>query len=149
MTPRLVVLACTLALVCVVAGGRADAAAKLTRIDRAFLKYWAARTPAETAKAIDEVVASRVTFREALSRLKKGRRYLPHKSGLLRMRNVTPDGVVHQYDVNVPAGYDPRRRYPVRIQLHGDVNAGDQQARGHVDIPPFATPDQFSVTPFA
>ena len=37
------------------------------------------------------------------------------------MENRTSDGIEHVFAVNVPDGYDPARRYQVRIQLHGGV----------------------------
>src|SRR5450631_2611807 len=100
MTPRSVVFACaTIALLSVIAGDHADAGAQPTRIDRAFQKYWAAKTPAETAQAFDAVVASRVTFREAVRRLKKGRPYARQQPGIVEMTNRTADGVAHRYVV--------------------------------------------------
>jgi predicted esterase len=123
-----------------------------TRIDRAFQKFWAAKTSADAAAVIDEIVATRISFQETLRRLKKGRPYAPKKGGIIKLTNQTEDGVTHECLVKVPAGYDPQRRYPVRIQLHGDVHrAPDSQERDPTDMGPFDARDEstFLVRPFA
>jgi hypothetical protein len=96
-------------------------AAQSSGVDVAFEHFWAAASPEEAAARVDEVVASGVSFDEALRRLRAGRSYPPQSSGLLRLTNKTPDGVEHPYAVTIPDGYDPSKRYPVRIQLHGGV----------------------------
>src|SRR5262249_44841369 len=62
-----------------------------------------------------------VGFDEAFRRLRQGRVY----------RRDVPRGVVQEsyrrdageyfYTLDVPEGYDPARRYQVRVQLHGGV----------------------------
>jgi predicted esterase len=150
MTPRSVVFAsAAVALLCVCAAGHADAGAQPTRIDRAFQKFWSAQTPAETAQAINDVVASKVSFKEAVSRLKKGRPYSPQPGGLLELTSYTKDGAAHRYVVGVPAGYDRLRRYPVRVQLHGDVHGEEKEAREPPGMGSFAADGEFSVLPNA
>src|SRR5215510_14899613 len=98
--------------------GRAQSAN--SRIDAAFQKFWAAHSPEEAERAMDDVLKSGVTFDEAFGRLKAGRTFTAQKTGVVKLSNKT-NGVEHFYALNVPANYDPGRRYPVRFQLHGGV----------------------------
>lgn len=121
-----------------------------TRVDAAFEQFWAADSPAEAAKRADAVVKSGVTFDDALRRLKQGRVYQPQKSGVIHLSNTTSDGVEHHFAVNIPAGYDPARRYQVRFQLHGGVTGrSDNKERGTGEIGPLAGAEQIYVLPFA
>ena len=123
-------VACALCSVALVAGQTPPAAS----VDAAFQKFWDAKSPADAAKHVDAVLKTGVTYDEALRRLKQGRTYTAQKTGVVMTTNKTDDTVEHYYAVNVPAGYDPARRYQVRFQLHGGVmgrstnqprNAGD------------------------
>ena len=87
----------------------------------AFKKFWEARSPSDAAKLVDVVLKTGVTYEAALQQLKQGRTYSPQKTGVVMMTNKTDDKVEHYYAVNVPAGYDPAKRYQVRFQLHGGV----------------------------
>src|SRR6185503_10104722 len=94
-------------------------------------QFWNASSADAAAKTIDAVVASGVSFEDALARLKKGRNY----------RSDVPRGIVklsHQiggeefpYLLDVPEKYDPARKYQVRIQLHGGVGRPDATPRGN------------------
>jgi len=92
-------------------------------IDAAFAKFWAAKSPSEAERMIADVLKTGVSFDEAWRRLKAGRSYTPQKTGIVMLRgrgkNGQPDD--HFYALNVPANYDPSRRYQVRFQLHGGV----------------------------
>ena len=60
------------------------------------------------------------------ARLKQGRPYTPDvKTGTLRRRHGA-----YPYWLVVPATYDPAKKYPVRIQLHGGVMREDAELRG-------------------
>src|SRR5262249_21747747 len=69
------------------------------------------------------ITKSGVSFDEAFAQLKKGRTY----------SKDIPTGIVHgqrreygqdfHYSLDVPSDYDPNRRYPARIHLHGGVDA--------------------------
>jgi acetyl esterase/lipase len=120
-----------------------------TAIDAAFQKFWDARSPAEAAKLVDSVVKSGVTYEEALRRLKQGRTYAPQKTGVVMTTNRTDDKVEHYYAVNVPAAYDPARRYQVRFQLHGGVmGRSTNQPRNSGEIGALAGAEQFCVIPY-
>ncbi|HJZ72229.1 MAG TPA: PDZ domain-containing protein [Vicinamibacterales bacterium] len=104
-------------------GGAALVAAQApaSSIDAAFSNFFRARTAPDARGAVDQVVASGVGFDEAFRRLRQGRVY----------RRDVPRGVVQEsyrrdageyfYTLDVPEGYDPARRYQVRVQLHGGV----------------------------
>jgi hypothetical protein len=96
----------------------------------AFQKFLAAESPDAAAHVAMEIEKSGVSFDEAWRRLKAGRTYSAQPSGVVMLKNRTEDGVDHAYAVNVPAGYDPARRYQVRFQLHGGVGGRpDNSAR--------------------
>ena len=95
--------------------------AQSSRVDAAFERFWAAASPLEAAGRAEEVVASGVSFDEAVRHLRAGRRYQAQPSGLVPLTTKTADGVEHHFTVTVPEGYDPSRRYQVRVQLHGGV----------------------------
>ena len=119
-------------------------------VDAAFQKFFDAKTPAEAAKQVEPVLKSGVTFDEALRRLKQGRTYGPQKTGVQMLTNRTEDRVDHYYAVNVPAGYDPARKYQVRFQLHGGVmGRSTNQPRNDGSIGNLAGPaEQFYVLPY-
>ena len=120
------------------------------RIETAFQKFWATRSPAEAARVVGDVVKSGITFDEALRRLKRGRTYTAQETGVIKLNNRTDDGVEHFYAVNVPAGYDPSRRYTVRFQLHGGVDGRvNNQPRGTGEIGNLAGAEQIYVLPYA
>src|SRR5436305_1487302 len=92
-------------------------------LDTAFQKFWDAKSPADAVKQVEAIVKSGVTFDEAFRRLKQGRTYGPQKTGngnVVMMTN-NANGIEHYYAVNVPANYDPAKKYQVWFQLHGGV----------------------------
>jgi len=118
--------------------------------DAAFQKFWDARSPSDAAKLVDGIVKSGVSYDDALKQLRRGRTYGAHKTGVVMMTNKTDDKVEHYYAVNVPAGYDPAKRYQVRFQLHGGVmGRTTNQPRNSGDIGNLAGPtEQFYVLPY-
>jgi hypothetical protein len=90
-------------------------------IDAAFEKFWSAHSPQDAAKASPAIVASGVSFDDAIARLKRGRSYAADvKRGSVRLQRRTSLGDFI-YDLDVPQAYDPARKYQVRFQLHGGV----------------------------
>jgi hypothetical protein len=95
------------------------------RVEEAFERFWDA-TATDVAAAADAVAATGVSFDRAMARLKSGRRYSGAVlTGVLSASYRGPD---HEffYSLDVPAGYDPRRAYPVRFQLHGGIGAREE-----------------------
>jgi hypothetical protein len=67
----------------------------------------------------------------------------------VQLSNKTKDGVEHFYPLNVPANYDPARRYQVRFQLHGGVGGRESnQPRGNGQSP-LQGAEQIYVVPYA
>ena len=132
-----------------VIAGRGDSPAP-AGVDAAFQRFWDARSPKEAVKQVDALVKTGVTYDEALRRLKQGRTYGAQKTGVVMATNKTEDKVEHYYAVNVPAGYDPAKRYQVRFQLHGGVMArSTNQPRNAGDIGNLAgATEQFYVLPY-
>lgn len=119
-------------------------------VDAAFQKFWQADSPSAAAKAASEIEKAKVSFDEALKRLKAGRNYGPQKGGVVQMKNRTSDGVEHFFSVNVPESYDPAKRYQVRFQLHGGVGGrSGNQPRGTGEIGTLAGAEQIYVLPYA
>jgi hypothetical protein len=119
-------------------------------IDAGFQKFWAAASPAEAEPAAAALIQAGVSFEEAWQRLRAGRTYAAKPSGVVMRSSRGSDGVEHNYAVNVPAGYDPQRRYQVRFQLHGGIGGRiDNKPRGTGEIGPLAGAEQFYVLPYA
>jgi hypothetical protein len=139
----LVVIALLAAAVSLPAQNRPNA------VDSAFQKFWAARSATDAERMIDEIVKSGVGFDEVLRRLKAGRTYAAQKTGVVKLTTEF-NGTEYHYALNVPAGYDPSRRYQVRFQLHGGVGARtDSQPRGNGEIGALAGAEQIYVIPYS
>jgi len=120
-----------------------------SRIDAAFEKFWAAKSPNEAERMVDDIIKAGVTFDDALRRLKAGRTYTSQKTGIVMRSNRAKDGVEYFYALNVPATYDPRRRYQVRFQLHGGVGGRQtNQPRGNGESP-LPGAEQIYVVPYS
>jgi len=120
------------------------------RIDAAFQKFWLADSPEQATRLADDVIKSGVSFDEALSRLKAGRRYTAQQPGIIKLMNRTRDGVEHYFAVTVPESYDPAKKYQVRFQLHGGVDGrADNQPRGSGAIGQLAGAEQIYVLPYS
>jgi hypothetical protein len=122
------------AALCALALTSAAAVGAPPSVDVAFQRFWAAHDRQDAARAAREVIASGVTFPDALARLTHGRSYSAAvKRGAttqLQRRSVNGDFF---YQLVVPEGYDPARSYQVRVQLHGGVmmrETGDPGGRG-------------------
>lgn len=136
--------------VCFVALLAMRPAAAEERVDAAFQKFWKARDVEQASRAVDDVVKSGVTFADALARLKRGRTYAPDAPrGVLRLaRRAGP--IDFPYDLNVPANYDPARRYAVRVQLHGGtVGRATAERRGDGTIGLPSGGDHIYVIPYS
>ncbi len=108
------------ALSVVVAGTLMLSAQSPTHADAAFERFFAAESQADAAVAGAELAAA-VDFDTAYARLKKGRTYLDEKRGEYALRWRSKPGPFFNNIVEVPADYDPSRKWPLRVQLHGGV----------------------------
>jgi hypothetical protein len=100
--------------------------------DARFARFWSAQNPVEAAAAAEAIVAARVSFDEALARLKRGRGYSPDaERGLVQLDHDVA-GRPFPYTVEVPQSYDPAGKYQVRVQLHGGVGRPEPRGRGAI-----------------
>jgi predicted esterase len=67
-------------------------------------------------------IQERGGFDAEWERLKRGRTYPPAKTGSIAYQFASIDGVPFETDIDVPASYDPARKWAVRVQLHGGVS---------------------------
>jgi len=119
-------------------------------IDLAFRNFFAADSPTTAEHYITPILKTDVTFDDALRQLQQGRHYADQKTGVIQLSNRTADGVEHTFTVNVPATYNPARRYQVRFQLHGGIDdRSDGTPRGRGDIGTLAGAEQIYVLPYA
>ena len=105
-----------LAAASVVASAQAPPAA-----DALFDKFFAAETPADAAAIGEQIAASGADVDGAYAKLKQGRRYLDEKRGEYSLRWRSKSGPFFNNVVDVPAGYDPSKKWRLRVQLHGGV----------------------------
>ena len=97
-------------------------------IDKAFARFWDARSPDDAAKAAEAVVKSGISLDDTLARLKRGRPYRADAPRGVLARTHRTMGADFNYSVDVPESYDSSRQYRVRIQLHGGVMMRDTGA---------------------
>jgi len=119
------------------------------RIDAAFQKFWGASSPEEAEHLADEVVKSGVSFDDAYHRLQTGRTYAAQQTGIVKLSNKTKDGIEHFFALNVPANYDPAKRYQVRFQLHGGVGGRENNQPRGTGESPLQGAEQIYVVPYA
>ena len=86
-----------------------------------FDQFFAADDPGAAARAAQRLLELRVDFETLWARLKAGRRYGAARPGTHQYRSVL-DGTTFEAEIEIPPEYDPARRWPVRVQLHGGVN---------------------------
>ncbi len=92
------------------------------RAEQALERYLLAADAGAAASAAEALASSGMTVKQAVERLKAGRAYSPMPAGASTIRLTASDGTVIESLVEVPASYDPGRRWPVRVQLHGGVS---------------------------
>lgn len=104
--------------------------------DALFDQFFAAETPADAA-IIGAQIAKAVDADAAIARVKQGRKYLDEKRGEYSLRWRSKSGPFFNNIVDVPDGYDPARKWPLRVQLHGGVGrpSPTAQAPGRQQAP--------------
>ena len=80
------------------------------------------RFRAEGAQVVEKIPAASLDFDRVYARLKAGRVYGKAKTGEFYARSTAGVAGVLENRVDVPAEYDPARKWPLRVQLHGGVN---------------------------
>ena len=99
-----------------------------TNVDAAFKTFWDAPSPAAAEKSVRAIGGSGVDFDEAWKRLKAGRTFTKEKTGLIRVP-VTVGGEAFETLIEIPDEYDPAKKWPLRVQLHGGVGRPPQPGR--------------------
>src|SRR2546425_6849786 len=101
--------------VAVVAGLAAMSLHAAGNADTAFKAFWDAPTTAAAEKTVHGIVDSGVDFDGAWMRLKSGRMYAKEKTGLIRHPSSV-GGVTVPNMIEIPAEYDPAKKWPLRVQ---------------------------------
>ncbi len=81
-------------------------------------QFWLAEHPQELISDLLEVSPS---FGDLYEALRAGPRFPLPDTGLIELSRGGTDGATYRYTILVPPGYDPARRYPVHMFLHGGV----------------------------
>lgn len=85
-----------------------------------FSAFWSADSASKAARAGQQIVDAGVPFDTVLARLKEGRTYAAASAGPQAMPTSLA-GIDLDNTLDVPAGYDPSKRWALRVQLHGGV----------------------------
>ena len=116
-------VACALA---VTANSHAVRAAE--SVDAAFRAFWDAPTAEAAANEARRIVDSGADFDAVWAKLKAGRPYAKEKTGLIRTK-ASVGGVPVENLIEIPAEYDPAKKWELRVQLHGGVGREPQDGR--------------------
>lgn len=105
-------------------------------------KFFAAENPADAAAIGEQIAAAGGNFDTIYARLKNGRRYFDEKRGEYALRWRSKAGPFFNNVVDVPLDYDPAKKWPLRVQLHGGIGrpSPNAVAPGRPPAPPSALP---------
>jgi predicted esterase len=121
--------------------------AAATSVDEAFTAFWRATSVTHAVWAADDVIQSGAAFEDVYARLQRGRTYSTDvPRGVVKLSR-RPAAMEFPYTLDVPATYDPAKRYQVRVQLHGGVLRQEPGVRGDGSIGALAGVEQIYVLP--
>jgi hypothetical protein len=109
-------------------------------LEKSLAAFWQAETPRDAEKATARVLAAKAGFDTLWTQLEQGRSYSKQPTGIQTVK-YPRNGTAYDFSsvVDVPANYDPARKWPVRIQLHGGISrlapAIDDESRMTSRIP--------------
>lgn len=98
-------------------------------LDAALADFWRADSEPGRKKAADRILQTNTQFDIVYQRLKEGRAYTKEKTGEMLV-TVAADGQSFSNVVTIPDDYDPARRWPLRVQLHGGVGRAEPPEPG-------------------
>ncbi|MGE0815965.1 MAG: PDZ domain-containing protein [Vicinamibacterales bacterium] len=117
--------------------------------DAAWQAFWRADSTRSAVAEADKLLATGITFDDAYARLKAGRTYGAAPTGERSVRISAMGGVAYDNTIDVPAGYDPARKWPLRVQLHGSVDRQNpEEGRRSRRHNPLTGEPQIVVEPF-
>ncbi len=94
--------------------------------------FWAAESGDEIDEAVETILALDPEIGPLYTHVRAGASYDSNAlQGRQLLTRENTDGLEFRYEAYVPENYDPTRRYPVRVYLHGGVS------RPRRDEPPF------------
>ena len=97
-------------------------------VNAAFKAFWAAPNADAAEKTARGIIDSGADFDAVWTRLKAGRTYANEKTGLIR-KSTSVGGVTLETLIEIPAEYDPAKKWELRMQLHGGVGREPQEGR--------------------
>jgi len=120
-----------------------------TDLDKAFQGYWKEKLPKGRHKAARKILVASTDFDVLWQRLETGH---PHDGAVEKGRFVKTRAsrdLRFHYTLMVPESYDPARRYPLHVFLHGGVGHGEWQANGEWwrNYERMVNPDRIAVFP--
>jgi dienelactone hydrolase len=120
------VLAVLLGALAVAAYAHALRAAE--NVDAAFKVFWDAPNAGAAEKSVRGIIDSGADFDSIWAKLKAGRTYANEKTGVIRT-STSVGGVTVENLIEIPAEYDPAKKWELRVQLHGGVGREPQEGR--------------------
>lgn len=113
-----------------IAAAPAPGALEQPRVEAAWKAFLEAADGTAAHAAVEPLATAGLDVRQAVDRLRAGRTYAARPAGPTTFRFTASDGTALETVVDIPAGYRPDTRWPVRIQLHGGVSRpADAEAR--------------------
>jgi dienelactone hydrolase len=103
-------------------------------LDAAFAAFWDAEDPDAAEQKAQRILETAADFDAVWRRLRAGRTYRKEATGVREMP-TTVAGKRLDNIVEIPADYDPARRWPLRVQLHGGVGRLAPRAGEPVERP--------------
>jgi dienelactone hydrolase len=97
-------------------------------VNAAFKAFWDAPNADAAEKTARGIIDSGADFDAVWTRLKAGRTYAKEKTGLIR-KSTSVGGMTLETLIEIPAEYDPAKKWELRMQLHGGVGREPQEGR--------------------